>query len=115
VNTKKLYEIIANRITINFKSGAKYMSVPNRIHIIGSTGSGKTYLAQILSKNNNLTYGELDTVMWSGKTEFAGKNPPEVRERLLQDIIDEEKWVVEGIYYKWLGKSFERADVIFFF
>jgi hypothetical protein len=34
--------------------------------------------------------------MWSGKTEFAGKNPPEVRERLLHDIIDEEKWVVEG-------------------
>lgn len=56
------------------------MSIPNRIHIIGSTGSGKTYLAEMLSTQFNLYYGELDKVMWSGQTELASKNPPERRD-----------------------------------
>jgi adenylate kinase family enzyme len=88
------------------------MTVPNRIHIIGSTGSGKTYLAEALSKKLNVPYGELDTIMWSGRTELAGKNDPEVRDKLLQQIIDQDRWIVEGVYYKWLTKSFERAEVI---
>lgn len=90
------------------------MSVPNRIHIIGSTGSGKTHLAQVISKRYNLPYGELDAVMWSGRTEFADKNPSAVRDELLHKIIDKDSWIVEGIYYKWLNKSFERAELIIF-
>lgn len=90
------------------------MSIPKRIHIVGSTGSGKTYLAEKLSRQFNLYYGELDTVMWSGPTELAGKNSPEKRDQLLHDIIDRECWIVEGVYYKWLASSFERAEQIIF-
>lgn len=35
------------------------MSRPLRIHIIGSTGSGKTYLGQVLSEKLNIKYYEL--------------------------------------------------------
>jgi adenylate kinase family enzyme len=47
-----------------------------KIHIIGSTGSGKTYLARELSNRLNIPYYELDSVMWSNSVEFSGKNPP---------------------------------------
>ncbi|MFS0871979.1 AAA family ATPase [Paenibacillus xylanilyticus] len=85
-----------------------------KIHIIGSTGSGKTYLARNLSNQMNIPYFELDKVMWSSSVEFAGKNPPEIRDRLLEDIIAEDQWIIEGIYYKWLMRSFEEADMIIF-
>lgn len=85
-----------------------------RIHIIGSTGSGKTYLARNLSGQLNIPHFELDKVMWSNSVEFAGKNPPEIRDRLLENIIGEEEWIIEGIYYKWVMRSFEEADIIIF-
>lgn len=85
-----------------------------KIHIIGSTGSGKTYLARELSNRLNIPYYELDSVMWSGTVEFGGKNPPEIRDELLEEIINQKKWIVEGIYYKWVARSFEEADLIIF-
>lgn len=85
-----------------------------KIHIIGSTGSGKTYLARNLSKQLNIPYFELDTVMWGSSVEFSGKNPPEIRDKLLEEIITKDQWIVEGIYYKWVTRSFEEADVIIF-
>ncbi|MCF7755042.1 DNA topology modulation protein FlaR [Paenibacillus xylanexedens] len=90
------------------------MSRPLRIHIIGSTGSGKTYLGQVLSEKLNIKIYELDTVMWSSKVEFSGKNSPDVRDKLLHKIIDNDSWIVEGVYYKWLSDSFSRADVIYY-
>lgn len=87
---------------------------PRRIHIIGSTGSGKTFLANHLSKQLEIPCFELDKVMWSGSVEMAGKNPPEVRDKLLNEIILQDSWIVEGVYYKWLDKSFALADKIIF-
>lgn len=86
----------------------------HRVHIIGPTGSGKTYISQALSKKLGIDCYELDTVMWSGFVEFAGKNPPEVRQKLLEDIVSRKDWIVEGVYYKWLTDSFERAQVIIY-
>ncbi|MCK6073911.1 hypothetical protein [Paenibacillus silvae] len=79
--------------------------MPRRIHIIGSTGSGKTYLAKNLSKQWDIPYYELDKVMWSSSVEMAGKNSPEVRDKLLHEIIVKDSWIVEGVYYKWLAES----------
>jgi adenylate kinase family enzyme len=78
--------------------------VPKKIHIVGSTGSGKTYLARHLSEQLKIPYYELDNVMWSSSIEMAGKNPPEIRDKLLKDIISKESWIVEGVYYKWLAQ-----------
>ncbi|RCW39623.1 EutP/PduV family microcompartment system protein [Paenibacillus prosopidis] len=85
-----------------------------KIHIIGSTGSGKTFLARKLSNQLNIPYFELDSVMWSSSVEFSGKNPPGKRDKLLEDIITKDQWIVEGIYYKWVSRSFEEDDIIIF-
>jgi len=52
--------------------------------------------------------------MWSSTVEFSGENPPELRDRLLEEITEKEQWIVEGVYYKWLASSFEAADVIIY-
>lgn len=38
--------------------------IPNKIHIIGSVGSGKTTLARALSYQLNIPYYELDNVLF---------------------------------------------------
>ncbi len=88
--------------------------ITKKIHIIGSTGSGKSYLARHLSDKYNIPYYELDNVMWRGTEENTGKNPPETRDALLDGIIQQEAWIVEGVYYKWVMPSFELADIIIF-
>lgn len=40
---------------------------PQKIHIIGSVGSGKTTLARKLSKTLQIPYYELDNVAWMRK------------------------------------------------
>ena len=86
-----------------------------KIHIIGSTGSGKTYLAREISKRLHIPFFELDDIVWNGAVELSGKNSPEVRDKILEDIINKEQWIIEGVYHKWLGRSFEEADVIIFY
>ena len=32
----------------------------------------------------------------------------------MNNIIDNDNWIVEGVYYKWLSESFLRADIIYY-
>ena len=36
-----------------------------KIHIIGCSGSGKTYLANALSKKYNISHFDLDDIQWN--------------------------------------------------
>lgn len=38
-----------------------------RIYIIGNSGSGKSYLSQILSKRCNINHFDLDDIFWETK------------------------------------------------
>jgi len=31
----------------------------------------------------------------------------------LQNILEKDDWIIEGIYYKWLEQSFKNADIIY--
>lgn len=86
----------------------------NKIHIIGEVGSGKTYLAGKLSQQLNINYYQLDNVVWRRGEESDTRNPKEVRDAILNDIVNQEKWIIEGVHYKWVQRSFELADVIIY-
>lgn len=65
------------------------MKVPNKIHIIGSVGSGKTTLARKLSSQLGIPYYELDNVVRK-KVEGKGriKRMPEERDALYAGLFD---------------------------
>lgn len=85
-----------------------------KIHIIGCSGSGKTYLAKALSNKYNNPHFDLDDVQWDNRADSYGvKNSPQKRNELLQEILANEQWIIEGVYYKWVGLSFEEADTIY--
>ena len=85
-----------------------------KIHIIGCSGSGKTYLATALSKKYNIPHFDLDDIQWDNNAEEYGvKMPVEKRNVLLQEILANDEWIIEGVYYAWVQQSFEDADKIY--
>ena len=85
-----------------------------KIHIIGCSGSGKTYLAGALSEKYNIPHFDLDDIQWDNNADGYGvKMPVEKRTELLNNILDNENWIIEGVYYAWVGKCFEDADKIY--
>lgn len=85
-----------------------------KIHIIGCSGSGKTYLAKALSEKYNIPHFDLDDIQWDNNADGYGvKMPIEKRTELLNNILENEDWIIEGVYYAWVGKCFEDADKIY--
>lgn len=85
-----------------------------KIHIIGCSGSGKTYLAKALSEKYNIPHFDLDDIQCDNNADGYGvKMPIEKRTELLDDILKNDSWIIEGVYYAWVGKCFEDADKIY--
>jgi len=85
---------------------------PKRIHIIGSVGSGKTTLAKNISNILSIPYYELDNIVWKRTSNGDIRNSMDDRDAIFQNIIGQECWIVEGVHYEWVKKSFELADMI---
>ena len=85
-----------------------------KIRIIGCSGSGKTYLAKRLSEKYNIPNFDLDDIQWDNSSNSYGvKMPIEKRGQMLNDILQHSDWIIDGVYYAWVQKSFEDADVIY--
>jgi adenylate kinase family enzyme len=84
-----------------------------RIHIIGSSGSGKTHAAALLSKRLGVPAFDLDDLFWDRSAAAYGvRAADDARDRRLAEIVAGDAWIIEGVYHQWLGISFDRADVI---
>ena len=85
-----------------------------KIHIIGCSGSGKTYLANALSKKYNISHFDLDDIQWDNNAkEYGKKRTLDERKALLQEILyNNDEWIVEGVYYAWVQQSFDEADKV---
>lgn len=85
-----------------------------KIHIIGCSGTGKIYLAKKLSNKYNISHFDLDNIYWDNSSQKYGiKTKVEKRDKLFQNILEKDNWIIEGIYYKWLEQSFKNADIIY--
>ncbi|HVT90620.1 MAG TPA: hypothetical protein VHD56_17325 [Tepidisphaeraceae bacterium] len=87
--------------------------MPRRIHIIGSTGSGKTHIAGILSRKLSIPAFDLDDLFWDRTSPTYGVRAAEnVRSLKLMEIVARDEWIIEGVYHQWVGASFDRAEII---
>ncbi|MBM7661068.1 adenylate kinase family enzyme [Bacillus mesophilus] len=90
-------------------------TIPRRIHIIGSVGSGKTTLAKEISLRLNIPYYELDNVVWIRSKSGDVRRTELEREDYLKSIIQSESWIIEGVHNEdWVSNSFHNADLIIF-
>jgi len=84
-----------------------------RIHIIGGSGSGKSYIAAKLAQRFGVPAYDLDELFWDRAAGRYGIcTDPAKRDQQLAVIIAQDGWIIEGVYYQWLTPSFDVADVI---
>jgi adenylate kinase family enzyme len=81
----------------------------NRIHIIGSPGSGKTSLAQKVAQRLEIPHVELDDLHWEENWQQAELDV--FRQRVRQ-ALSGEVWVVDGNYSKVRDIVWERAQLV---
>lgn len=84
-----------------------------KVHIIGGSGSGKSFLAERLSKEYGIPHYDLDDIQWDDTSSYGVKRNPEERRILLEKILENEDWIIEGVYYAWCQQCFEEADKIY--
>src|SRR5688572_14732513 len=85
-----------------------------RINTICGPGYGKTYAARHLSHLLGIPTYDLDDLFWDSAAQSYGVRASDAdRDAKLMSITDEAAWIIEGVYYRWLRLSFERADIIF--
>ncbi|MDD6187988.1 MAG: DNA topology modulation protein FlaR [Clostridiales bacterium] len=85
-----------------------------KIHIIGCSGAGKSYLAAGLARKYNIRHYDLDELQWDNEADTYGvRMPLEKRAELLAEILDHDDWIIEGVYYAWCMQCFEDADIIY--
>jgi adenylate kinase family enzyme len=84
-----------------------------RIHIIGGPGSGKSYIAAKLAQRFSLPAYALDDLFWDRAAQRYGIRADSTeRDLQLANILAQDGWIVEGVYYQWLAPSFDAADII---
>ena len=83
----------------------------NKIIIIGCPGSGKSTFAKELKKLIDLPIYHLDLI-WNkpDKTTLTR----EEFDKILKDIFQEEKWIMDGNYQRTLEIRIKEAETIFF-
>ena len=81
----------------------------NRIAIIGAPGTGKTTLANNLSKIYNIPATHIDGIHHLPNWQFRDKDE---RDEIILKIVEQEKWIIDGTYRSTLRIRLEKADFI---
>lgn len=82
-----------------------------KIYIIGSSRSGKSFLAEQISKNTGIRHYDLDNIVFIevGKKERSA----EQRNEELKRIILLDSWILEGVFTEdWVIPALKKADKI---
>ncbi|WP_179032390.1 adenylate kinase [Paenibacillus kribbensis] len=81
-----------------------------RIIVIGSPGSGKTFLAKRLSKRTHLPYISLDDLYWGPEWQ---RSTDKQFLKQLEEVVEKEEWIIEGNYHDYyFTERLQRSDTI---
>ena len=80
-----------------------------KIYIMGSTGSGKTYLSKILSNKYNIEAFELDKIVYDQNNLMTHRSNKDI-EKDFNKIINKKSWIIEDIGRKRFYKGNKRSN-----
>ena len=82
-----------------------------RIVIVGSPGSGKSVFSRKLSKLLNIEAYHLDNIWWNKDKTHITREEFDVK---LNEIVNKEKWIIDGDYSRTYEVRIKACDTIFF-
>ncbi len=82
-----------------------------KITVIGSAGAGKTFLARKLGSKFHMKIVHLDRLFW--ERDWKGKTK-DTRIDILEKLVQEKKWIIEGTYISSSEPRLYAADTIIF-
>ncbi len=80
-----------------------------RINVIGTSGSGKSWFAKNLATRLNFNYIEMDALNWKSDWQEAS---PEDFLAGIQHAISGNSWVLDGNYSRTNALKWEQADTV---
>lgn len=84
----------------------------SKVYIIGSVASGKTTMAKRMSKKLNISWYELDNVVHIRGKNGDRKRTEEEGNLEFHKILNEDKWIIEGVRRECFDFGFESSDLI---
>ncbi|CAM3083041.1 DNA topology modulation protein FlaR [Leuconostoc gasicomitatum] len=84
-----------------------------KIRIIGPVGSGKTTFAHKIARIKPYPVTSLDDLNWVRQATGDRHRTPSERQALLQVIIQQNDWIIEGAQFREGQDCFALADVIY--
>ena len=81
----------------------------NRISIIGGAGTGKTTLSNLLSEKYNIPVTHIDGIHHLKNWQVRDKAE---RDKMILDIIEKEKWIIDGTYKDTIKQRLAKSDLI---
>ena len=82
----------------------------NRIYIVGTSGSGKSFLGNILSKKLKIPIYDSDEVMFVKK--FTKVRTKEERKKIIDKISNKSKWIIDARASEWSRNPMKKSDLI---
>ena len=84
-----------------------------KIYIIGCTASGKSTLANILSKKMNIKSYELDLLVFDDENGHVRRTDEEI-EKMFNEIMNKKSWIIEDVGRSKFIRGREQADKIYY-
>ena len=82
---------------------------PRRVHVVGTSGSGKTTVAGAIADKLGIRHIELDAIYWQpGWTEL----PEEEFNQRVREATEEGDWIIDGNYRAVRELIWRRVDTI---
>lgn len=80
-----------------------------RINVVGTSGSGKTFLSRVIAHRLNFIHIEMDELYWNKDWQ---PTPDDVFVRNIQKLLRDDEWVLDGNYSVTDDVKFARAQLV---
>lgn len=87
------------------------MNQKQRILVVGSPGAGKSTFSKELAKITGLPLYHLDKLYWKENWE---KPSHDEWEKILDEVIELDSWIIDGNYASTMEKRIARATIVYF-
>lgn len=82
-----------------------------RIVVVGPSGAGKSEFSRKLSEKLNIPLYHLDNIFWKEDKTHITRDEFDIK---LNDILKNDKWIIDGDYSRTYKTRMDKSDTIFF-